>query len=186
MGLVSFVCWVALGLAMVLAEVRLGNRKDVNPTPQAKSMDFLMILGTGFALIGPGILGSIRAQGSDAPSFVAGLVLGFMGLLLRIVAMYQLGNRYTLTPQDQSGDSGVMKDGLYAVVRHPGYSGILTQLAGMAIIAADWWGAVCLLPLCLLTIARIHGEEHLLVREFAAQYQRYQKSVRWRLVPWIF
>ncbi|MFC8039901.1 methyltransferase family protein [Paenarthrobacter sp. NPDC057355] len=177
---------MALGLAMVLAEIRLGNRNDVNATTQAKSMDFLMIMGSGFALVGPGILGSIRIQSIDVLTFAAGLGLGSAGLLVRIVAMNELGSRYTLTPQDQSGNAGVMQDGLYAIVRHPGYSGILIQFGGMGILAAGWWCAVCLLPLCLLTVARIHGEERLLIQEFAAQYQRYQYSVRWRLVPWIF
>lgn len=186
MGFASLISWIALGLAMILAEIRLGNRKDVNATPLAKSMDFLMILGTGFALIGPGILGSLRIQGTDVPTFAVGLVLGLTGLLVRIVAMRELGARYTLTPQNQYGDVGVMQDGLYAVVRHPGYSGILIQLAGMTILAADWWGVGCMVPLCFLTVARIHGEERLLIQEFAAQYQRYQDSVRWRLVPWIF
>lgn len=79
----------------------------------------------------------------------------------------------------------VIDTGVYAVVRHPMYTGIALMLPGMALWLQSTAGALfSLVPTGLLAV-RILIEENFLRRELTG-YTEYTQRVRWRLVPWIW
>ena len=88
--------------------------------------------------------------------------------------------------KDQSDRGQVLIDsGLYGVVRHPFYLGILLFFLGLALWLESYASAAALLlPLATL-IARITVEEKTL-REMLEGYEEYTKRVRFRLVPFVW
>jgi len=74
--------------------------------------------------------------------------------------------------------------GVYRVVRHPLYLGWLMATLGAAHMTGDR------LAFALITAAYLFAavplEERSLVRSFGDDYRRYQREVRWRIVPFIY
>jgi protein-S-isoprenylcysteine O-methyltransferase Ste14 len=79
----------------------------------------------------------------------------------------------------------VVSTGPYAVVRHPGYAGMLL-MAPAAALAIGSWGAVAPgLGLAGLFIARAAHEDRFL-RGNLAGYPEYAHRVRFRLLPGVW
>jgi protein-S-isoprenylcysteine O-methyltransferase Ste14 len=74
--------------------------------------------------------------------------------------------------------------GPYALVRHPLYFGWVLAVLGPAHMTADrlLFGVVTTLYL----VVAIPWEERSLLRSFGDEYARYQRAVRWRIVPFIY
>ena len=79
----------------------------------------------------------------------------------------------------------VIDSEVYAVVRHPMYTGAIPLLVGMPLWLESYAAAVlALLPVSMLVL-RIRVEEEFLVRELRG-YQDYAKRVRYRLIPFVW
>jgi len=74
--------------------------------------------------------------------------------------------------------------GPYALVRHPLYFGWVLAVLGPAHMTADRlvFGVVTTLYL----LVAIPWEERSLLVSFGDEYARYQRAVRWRIVPFIY
>jgi protein-S-isoprenylcysteine O-methyltransferase Ste14 len=76
----------------------------------------------------------------------------------------------------------VITSGPYAIVRHPGYVGLMTMFAGIALSLASWWALVPAFGASAVLILRTCWEDELLQRKLAG-YSDYSERVRFRLVP---
>jgi protein-S-isoprenylcysteine O-methyltransferase Ste14 len=74
--------------------------------------------------------------------------------------------------------------GPYAVVRHPLYFGWVLAVFATAHMTGDRLAFAAITTLYLLVA--IPFEERSLVRSFGDEYARYARSVRWRLIPFIY
>ncbi len=86
--------------------------------------------------------------------------------------------------QEDRGHS-VVSSGPYALVRHPGYSGVLLAHLAMPFAFGSIW---TLLPSVLATvffIARTSREDRTLGERLVG-YREYQARVRWRLMPGVW
>ena len=74
--------------------------------------------------------------------------------------------------------------GPYRWVRHPLYLGWLLAVFGAAHLTADRlaFAAITTAYLCVA----IPWEERSLLRMFGESYARYQRSVRWRMIPYVY
>ena len=79
----------------------------------------------------------------------------------------------------------VVSTGLYAVVRHPMYLGVMLIYGSAPLALGSYWALLPALFLLSLVIARTVNEEQVLLRDLAG-YREYMDRVRWRLVPWIW
>jgi protein-S-isoprenylcysteine O-methyltransferase Ste14 len=79
----------------------------------------------------------------------------------------------------------VVSTGVYGVVRHPMYLGAILMFAGAPLLLGSAWGIGTGLALSVLLMARIIGEEAMLVRELEG-YGDYMQRVRYRLVPYLW
>jgi protein-S-isoprenylcysteine O-methyltransferase Ste14 len=83
-----------------------------------------------------------------------------------------------------SAATSLQVGGLYRVVRHPLYLGWLMATLSAAHMTGDR------LAFALITAAYLFAavplEERSLVRSFGDDYARYQREVRWRIVPFIY
>jgi protein-S-isoprenylcysteine O-methyltransferase Ste14 len=112
--------------------------------------------------------------------FVAwiGVVMGALGLGLRLWALLTLRERYTRTLLVHS-EHTVERGGPYHWVRHPGYLGSLLCLNGIALASAN--STVFIASLLATSAAyryRIQVEDEMLVASFGADYAEYKYRVR--------
>lgn len=114
-----------------------------------------------------------------------GLCLLFGGLLLRWVAILSLGRMFTVDVAIHS-DHVLVETGVYRLVRHPSYSGLLLAFAGFGILFGNWLSlAVLLIPIGFAVGYRIAVEEAALRKAFGAPYSVYCARTK-RLVPGLF
>jgi protein-S-isoprenylcysteine O-methyltransferase Ste14 len=115
---------------------------------------------------------------------LAGGVAAVAGVAITFLAIAQ--NQFAApTIHDQTKDGQrVIDTGLYAIVRHPFYAGMLLIYAGMALCLGSYAAAIGVIGFLLLTLARIVIEEAYL-REHLPAYPAYAGRVRRRLIPYL-
>jgi protein-S-isoprenylcysteine O-methyltransferase Ste14 len=114
----------------------------------------------------------------------AGGAAAIAGVIIAYVAIAQ--NRFaapTIHDQTQDGQR-VIDTGLYAVVRHPFYAGMLLIYAGVALWLGSYAALICASGFLILTLARILVEEAYLRRTLPS-YAGYARRVRSRLIPYL-
>ncbi|PUZ28394.1 hypothetical protein DCC81_02610 [Chitinophaga parva] len=178
-----------VSLIFCLSEVSLAllKRSKEKSTHVDKGSLRLFWIFIPVALIGAGYLRPYAGFASlpPDPCYYGGLALAIAGLVLRWTAIYQLGNLFTVDVSIAT-DHSLKTNGLYSVVRHPSYTGLLMIMAGLALCMANW---ICLLivvvPFCILLSYRIQVEEAALKSAFGAGYSAYQQRTK-RLIPFIY
>jgi protein-S-isoprenylcysteine O-methyltransferase Ste14 len=115
----------------------------------------------------------------------AGLALLVLGTALRWAAIRALWKYFTVNVSILEGQR-VVKRGLYGVVRHPSYTGLLLRYLGLGLALANWLSAALVfLPLLCATVYRIRVEEAALREHFGEEYAAYASATK-RLVPGIY
>jgi protein-S-isoprenylcysteine O-methyltransferase Ste14 len=113
-----------------------------------------------------------------------GLALFVVGSALRLGPVFVLGRRFSGLVAIQEGHS-LVTDGLYRVIRHPSYLGLLLGLFGWDLIFRSAIGVLVSLPMILPLVARMNSEEALLESEFGEVYSDYRRRT-WRLLPFLY
>jgi protein-S-isoprenylcysteine O-methyltransferase Ste14 len=72
--------------------------------------------------------------------------------------------------------------GVYGVIRHPSYLGLLVNALGWALAFRSGVGVLLTAALIPPLAARIRAEERLLASQFGAEYEAYRRRT-WRLIP---
>ncbi len=94
----------------------------------------------------------------------AGVAVGVAIMLLGGTA---LGRGLTAVPIPNR-HAVLRTGGLYRVVRHPIYTGLLLTVGSVAVAAASWWRALAFVALVVLITFKARWEEERLARRFAA------------------
>src|SRR5262249_30321787 len=113
-----------------------------------------------------------------------GLALFVVGSALRVGAVFVLGRRFSGLVAIQEGHE-LVTGGLYRVIRHPSYLGLVLGLFGWALIFRSAIGVLVSLLLLPPLVARMNAEEALLESEFGDRYAAYRRRT-WRLVPFLY
>lgn len=116
---------------------------------------------------------------------LGGAALALAGYAIITAAIYQ--NSFAIPiVEDQSDRAQVLVDtGLYALVRHPMYLGILLFHAGVALWLESYASLLTLVVILLALLARIVAEETTL-RDTLPAYGTYVTGVPYRLVPLVW
>ena len=113
-----------------------------------------------------------------------GVALYAVGGALRLWPVFVLGHRFSGLVAIQKGHA-LVTDGVYRVIRHPSYLGLLLASLGWGL---GFRSAVGVL-LAVLTIppilVRIRAEEMLLASQFGEQYEAYRRRTA-RLIPGLY
>ena len=137
---------------------------------------FVLALGIGWAThwLVPLSLGPFPGQ------TVLGGALAALGVIPVAAAVVQFIRAGTNIPTYRPAVA-LVTDGLYRFSRNPIYAGLLTGLAGLALILDNPW-LLALVPVCsvVLTLAVIRPEERHLAARFGADYRAYcARTRRW-------
>jgi protein-S-isoprenylcysteine O-methyltransferase Ste14 len=113
---------------------------------------------------------------------LAGLVIMWAGLGLRLRAVQVLGTSFRTTVEVDEGQR-VVDHGPYRWIRHPSYTGILLIAAGLGLADGNWLSLALLVVLPLASLLpRIAVEEAALTRVLGRPYAEYCARTK-RLVP---
>ena len=113
-----------------------------------------------------------------------GLVLFAAGGALRIWPVFVLGQRFSGLVAIQPGHT-LVTSGVYAVIRHPSYLGLLINSLGWSLAFRSGVGVLLTLLLIPPLLSRISAEEDLLRAQFGDEYSAYCSHTS-RLVPGIY
>ncbi|QEH34601.1 Isoprenylcysteine carboxyl methyltransferase (ICMT) family protein [Aquisphaera giovannonii] len=114
----------------------------------------------------------------------SGAVLYGAGGLLRLWPVYVLGRRFSGLVAIQPGHQ-LVTTGIYRVIRHPSYLGLLIGTLGWALAFRSSVGVGLAALLVVPLVARIRAEETLLRSQFGDEYDVYRART-WRLIPGIY
>ena len=113
-----------------------------------------------------------------------GVAIFIVGIVLRLAPVFVLGRRFSGLVAIQQ-DHELVTGGLYRVIRHPSYLGLLLGLFGWALVFRSAIGVLVSLLLIPPLVARMNSEEALLESEFGQQYADYRRRT-WRLLPFLY
>jgi protein-S-isoprenylcysteine O-methyltransferase Ste14 len=113
-----------------------------------------------------------------------GVVLFALGGALRIWPVFVLGRRFSGLVAIQPGHT-LTTSGVYAVIRHPSYLGLLVGSLGWGLAFRSGVGVLLAALLLPPLLARIRAEERLLHSQFGAEYDAYCARTS-RLLPGLY
>jgi len=113
-----------------------------------------------------------------------GVVLFAAGGALRIWPVFVLGRRFSGLVAIQPGHT-LVTSGVYGVIRHPSYLGLLVNSLGWALAFRSGVGVLLTAFTIPPLIARIRAEERLLSAQFGDAYDAYRSRTS-RLLPGIY
>jgi protein-S-isoprenylcysteine O-methyltransferase Ste14 len=113
-----------------------------------------------------------------------GVGLYALGGGLRLWPVFVLGHRFSGLVAIQP-DHALVTTGIYSVIRHPSYLGLLVNALGWALAFRSLVGLILVALLLPPLVARIHAEERLLRAQFGATYDAYCRRTS-RLIPRLY
>jgi len=110
-------------------------------------------------------------------------VMVFLGYYIVFLVFKE--NTYTSRIVEVEKDQKVISTGLYAIVRHPMYTGSILMFLFTPLALGSWWALIVFIFLPIILIIRIYNEESVLLRDLSG-YKEYCEKVRYRLIPYIW
>ena len=113
-----------------------------------------------------------------------GVVLYAVGGVLRLWPVFVLGPRFSGLVAIQAGHE-LVTSGVYGVIRHPSYLGLLINALGWSLAFRSGVGVLLTALMIPPVLARIRAEEALLRARFGTEYDAY-RGRKSRLIPGIY
>jgi protein-S-isoprenylcysteine O-methyltransferase Ste14 len=152
--------------------------------------------GNRWVIVALGLIGLLSAylpaytDRKDAWTFY-GDTVRWLGVLLfaaggapRLWPVFVLGRRFSGLVAIQPGHE-LVTTGVYGLIRHPSYLGLLVNALGWALAFRSGVGVLLAALLVPPLLARIRAEERLLRARFGDAYDAY-RSRTWRLLPGLY
>ncbi|KAG1733692.1 hypothetical protein EDB19DRAFT_1911408 [Suillus lakei] len=143
---------------------------------------------------------------SITPAFIAGSIAVVIGGLLRLYCMSTLGKFWSFHLSVRK-EHRLLTSGPYSVVRHPSYTGLLLQSAGIAVMygsQGSWMRQSGILQVPIIkvlavisffvfitvatcvSISRPAVEDKMLQRALGEEWESWAKKVKYRLIPGVY
>jgi protein-S-isoprenylcysteine O-methyltransferase Ste14 len=141
----------------------------------------------GAVLLGvPHIFGRALEQRFHAFSFTwfwVGVALTATGIAFSIAARAWLGGNWSGSVTLKQGHE-LIRNGPYALVRHPIYTGMLLALFGTCLVVDRWRALIGFVILVAGLIYKMRVEERFMAEQFGDAYARYRAEVP-ALIPFL-
>jgi protein-S-isoprenylcysteine O-methyltransferase Ste14 len=160
--------------------------RRIRTKEKEKQQKFIQITFSFFFFSGYIVSGLDKRFGwSDIPSDI--VILADIVILLGYLMVYFVfkQNRYASRVVEVEQDQKVVSTGLYALVRHPMYLGVLIMYIPTPIALGSYWGLIPIATIPLALVLRILNEEKVLHKELPG-YNEYCQRTRYRLIPFIW
>jgi protein-S-isoprenylcysteine O-methyltransferase Ste14 len=113
-----------------------------------------------------------------------GIALYVVGGALRLWPVFVLGHRFSGLVAIQPGHE-LVTEGIYGVIRHPSYLGLLVNSLGWGLAFRSGVGVLLMVVLVPLLVQRIRAEGALLRAHFGDEYEAYRRRTS-RLIPGVY
>lgn len=178
----------AIGIYLSLKDpALLERRKKFGPAAEQRMSQKIIMSLTLVALIAFFVFCALdyRFGWSPVPAYVSllGDVLVALGLLINLIVFRE--NSYGGSSIETVADQKVISTGLYRLIRHPMYMGVLVMMIGVPLALGSLWGLVILALVIPVLIWRILDEEKMLRKDLPG-YNEYTHKVHYRLVPYLW
>jgi protein-S-isoprenylcysteine O-methyltransferase Ste14 len=114
---------------------------------------------------------------------IIGLAFCITGAVIACWSRYLLGKNWSLAVQKKE-DHELIQSGIYNVVRHPIYSGLLLLFIGHMLIVGDYRGIIAVLIVFISFWFKLKKEERILAQTFGKQYEDYKNRTK-ALIPYV-
>lgn len=115
----------------------------------------------------------------------AGEAVFAIGFIIRWTAVMQLGKMFTVDVAIDEQHT-LKTNGLYTIVRHPSYLGLILIIAGLSLCMNSAFSIIVMaIPAFLAINYRIAIEEKALREEFGEKYINYSNRVK-RIIPYLY
>ena len=165
----------------------LQRRMHAGPGAETRTVQKI-IIAASFMLV-PGVMVfsafDHRFGWSSVPNTVSVIGLVLVGIGLSASQLVVIQNGYAAATITVEAGQQIVSTGLYGLVRHPLYVGVVIMMTGVPLALGSWWGLFILIPCLAGLAARITDEEKMLEEELAG-YREYEQKVRYRLVPLVW
>jgi protein-S-isoprenylcysteine O-methyltransferase Ste14 len=113
-----------------------------------------------------------------------GLVLYTVGGVFRLWPVFVLGNRFSGLVAIQPGHR-LVTTGIYRIIRHPSYLGLILNSLGWALTFRSGIGVVLTALMLIPLVGRIRAEERMLRSQFGEEYAAFCTHTS-RLIPGVY
>ena len=165
----------------------LRRRMNAGPRHESRPVQKIVSAGVVVAYFGLLVVSGLdhRFGWSHVPTavVVVGNLLAWLGLGIAMVVIVQ--NNYAAANVTVEAQQAVVSTGLYGLVRHPMYFGVLIMFIGVPLALGSYWSLVLVAVAAILFTARIFDEEKALTQELAG-YREYTEKVHSRLLPGVW
>lgn len=183
--------YLILDAGLLVSELALVWRRRASRAPSTRQ-DRGSHLWLWAVIVGSIIAAHLAALSNVGPRLFTGhpwhwfgASLFAAGTALRWWSIVHLGRFFSVDVAIAS-DHTVVETGPYRVVRHPSYTGLLLQCAGLGVVLGTALSlSVILVPTFLVLAHRIRVEEKVLLANFGDTYGAYTLRTK-RLLPGIF
>jgi protein-S-isoprenylcysteine O-methyltransferase Ste14 len=133
----------------------------------------------------PGLPARLLPDGESIPfgRIFAGFFVFGLGALLAVVGVLSLGPNLTIVPRPKEG-AELVQSGVYRIVRHPIYGGVILGSLGWAILYNGPLTLVYALLLAIVLDVKSRREERWLIEKYP-DYEAYRQRVR-KLIPFVY
>ncbi|MFH1520846.1 MAG: isoprenylcysteine carboxylmethyltransferase family protein, partial [Candidatus Micrarchaeota archaeon] len=114
--------------------------------------------------------------------FVADVIV-IIGYILIFLVFKE--NHYAARTVEVEKGQKVITSGLYSIVRHPMYVGVILMFLATPIALGSYFALPIFLLMIPLLVYRIFNEEKILLRDLAG-YKKFCQKTRYRLIPFIW
>jgi protein-S-isoprenylcysteine O-methyltransferase Ste14 len=177
-----------LGIYFIIHDRKLVERRmKIGPVaeqrPAQKLVSALFMLG----FVGFVVLPAFDHRFGWSPVVPVVSVIANAVIVLSFVLFFVVmqSNSYAASTIRVEAGQPVVSTGPYAYVRHPMYSGALLLLLAMPLALGSWCSVLLVVPFFPVLVWRILDEEDFLRKDLRG-YAEYMRSVRSRLVPWVW
>ncbi|MBV9787459.1 MAG: isoprenylcysteine carboxylmethyltransferase family protein [Chloroflexi bacterium] len=165
----------------------LASRVQAGPIAETqKSQQIIQGLASLFFIglfIIPGL--DFRFHWSSVASALSLLADVVVALGFYIVFLVFKENSYTSSTIEVADEQTVVTSGPYSLVRHPMYAGAFLLLLFTPLALGSWVALPFVVPLMLVIVVRLREEEKFLQANLRG-YEQYRRTVRYRLVPFVW
>lgn len=172
--------FLALSLLFFLFLLRAASRKTKEAGSKSDSRSRLGIIfqsfGIAIAGFGPARPTLPNLSLAGVAGTLAVILLTGGGTALFAASSRALGKNWSLVARTRK-DHQLVREGPYALVRHPIYLGLFLFLLGLAVAWGHWVQVIVAVPIFLAgTAIRIRLEDKLLQQNFGSAFEEYRRS----------
>jgi protein-S-isoprenylcysteine O-methyltransferase Ste14 len=187
------IIWAVFVAAWVL--LRAQPRRHARKTPvrySARGVREFVLLGLSLAGLGIVPLVYVAAHFPRFADYPVIPVLSYLGIAVAAASLWlfyrthrDLGQNWSVS-LDLRERHTLVTTGVYALLRHPMYTGFWLMAVAQALLLPNWVaGPAGLVGFGILFFGRIGREEEMMISAFGDDYRQYMRRTS-RIIPWIY